>query len=101
MVDDVYRATDDLLFLKSAFEILKKEYDFWMICRVSKNRLNRYDSEEDERSCAEFYDGCVVGRIGKNEYRNLKRQDVTTLPKRKAAGILILALTGIARTIIL
>ncbi len=70
MVDDVYRAINDLLFLKSAFVTLKKEYEFWMTKRVSENGLNHYDSEEDEESCAEFYNNCIVGRIGKDESRD-------------------------------
>ena len=50
MVNDVYRASGDLSFLKSALVTLKKEYEFWMTRRVSENGLNHYDCEEDEES---------------------------------------------------
>ena len=50
MVNDVYRASGDLSFLKSALVTLKKEYDFWMTRRVAENGLNHYDCEEDEES---------------------------------------------------
>lgn len=72
MVDDVYTATNDLSFLKSAFVTLKKEYEFWMTKRISENGLNHYDCEEDGESCAAFYNGCVAERIGKDENRNAK-----------------------------
>ncbi len=69
MVDDVYKASGDLSFLKTAFVTLKKEYEFWMTKRVSENGLNRYGCEEDGESCAAFYNGIVVDRIGKDERR--------------------------------
>lgn len=47
MVDDVYRITGDLSFLKNAYVMLKKEYEFWMTKRVSENGLNHFDSDED------------------------------------------------------
>ncbi len=72
MVDDVYRATNDLSFLKSAFVTLKKEYEFWMTRRISENGLNHYDCEEDEESCEAMYNGCVTERIGKDESRDPK-----------------------------
>ncbi len=72
MVDDVYRATNNLSFLKTAFVTLKKEYDFWMTRRVLDNGLNHYDCEEDEQSCAAMYNGCVAERIGKDESRDPK-----------------------------
>lgn len=72
MVDEVYKATGDLTFLKSAFVTLKKEYEFWMTRRVSENGLNHYDCEEDEESCAAMYNGCVAERIGKDENRDPK-----------------------------
>ena len=72
MADDVYKATGDLSFLKTAFVTLKKEYEFWMTKRVSENGLNHYDCEEDDESCAEFYNGCVAERVGKDEKRDPK-----------------------------
>lgn len=70
MADDIYRATGDLGFLKSAFVALKKEYEFWMTKRISENGLNHYDCEEDQKACAAFYQDCVVGRISVDVSRN-------------------------------
>ncbi len=72
MVDDVYKATGDLAFLKTAFVTLKKEYEFWMTRRLSENGLNHYDCEEDGESCAAMYNGCVAERIGKDDSRDSK-----------------------------
>lgn len=88
MVDDAYKATNDLAFLKSAFVTLKKEYEFWMMKRVSDNGLNRHGSEEYEESCAAFYNGIVVDRIGKDSSR-----------EPKAVGTLTRVLTAIAPTL--
>lgn len=63
MADDIYRATGDKEFLRSAFPVLKKEYEFWMTKRVSENGLNRYGTEEDEESCKDFYENYVPTRI--------------------------------------
>ena len=70
MADDVYRKTNDLAFLRSAFPILKKEYAFWMSARVSENGLNHYDTEEEAASCADFYENCVAGRIAIDRTRD-------------------------------
>ena len=70
MVDDVYRTTNDLSFLKVAFVALKKEYAFWMTRRVSDNGLNRYDCDEGGERCAAMYNGCVAERIGKEPARD-------------------------------
>lgn len=70
MVDDVYRATDDKEFLRSAFPVLKKEYDFWLTKRVSENVLNRYGTEEDEESCKDFYENYVPTRIVTDKMRD-------------------------------
>lgn len=64
MVDDIYRKTGDLVFLRDAFQTLKKEYDFWMTKRIAPNGLNRYGCENDAEECAAFYNDCVVGRLG-------------------------------------
>lgn len=63
MADDVFRKTGDREFLKKAFAILKKEYSFWMTYRLADNGLNRYGTEEDEESCAVFYEKYVPTRI--------------------------------------
>lgn len=63
MVDDVFRKTHDLNFLKTAFPILKKEYSFWMKERIAKNGLNRYGTFEDEDGCVEFFHRHVKSRV--------------------------------------
>ncbi|MCQ2450505.1 MAG: alpha,alpha-trehalase [Clostridia bacterium] len=42
MVDDVYTATKDKEWLKKAYGVLLKEYDFWMTKRMSPIGLNQY-----------------------------------------------------------
>ena len=70
MVDDVYRATSDREFLRSAFAVLKKEYEFWMTKRISENGLNHYDTEEDEKACKDFYENYVPTRIATDKDRD-------------------------------
>ena len=70
MIDDVYKATGDLSFLKCAFVTLQKEYAFWMSRRIAENGLNHYDGDEDAESCVGMYNGCVAERIGKDLSRN-------------------------------
>lgn len=64
MVSDIFKQTGDTEFLRKAFTILKKEYDFWMTHRGTENGLNHYGCENDNKNCAEFYFNCVVPRIG-------------------------------------
>lgn len=96
IVNDVYRASGDLSFLKSALVTLKKEYEFWMTRRVSENGLNHYDCEEDEESCAAMYNGCVAERIGKDDSRDPKEAGGIILPNANRVGTLIRALTATA-----
>ena len=70
MVDDVFHATSDLPFLKSAFVTLKKEYEFWMTERVTENGLNWYGCGFTEADCVNMYNGCVAERIGKDGSRD-------------------------------
>ncbi len=70
MADEIYRVTNDLSFLKSAFPTLKKEYGFWMAKRVSENGLNHYDTEESAESCAAFFNDYVGTRIAVDRSRN-------------------------------
>lgn len=70
MVDDIYRATEDQEFLKHAFPVLKKEYEFWMTKRISENGLNHYDTEEDEENCKSFYENYVPTRITTDRRRD-------------------------------
>ena len=42
MVSDVYDVYKDNVWLRTAYEMLKKEYDFWMTERITPSGLNRY-----------------------------------------------------------
>ncbi len=42
MVRDIYNCFHDPVWLRSAYETLKKEYDFWQTQRITDNGLNRY-----------------------------------------------------------
>lgn len=74
MVDDIYKATGDVEFLRSVLEIIKTEYGFWSQYRSSDNGLNRYGTEETPEACAAFYDEVVVPRL--HTGRNVDREYV-------------------------
>ena len=42
MVKDIFNNTNDLEWLKTAFDVLKIEYDFWQTKRITPSGLNRY-----------------------------------------------------------
>lgn len=44
MVRDVYHYYGDPVWLRSAYDVLKKEYHFWMTYRISEIGLNHYDA---------------------------------------------------------
>ena len=67
MVDDIFRATKDLTYIKEMLPTIKKEYSFWTEKRMTESGLNRYFTEEDDESCCGFYIGCVKERIGIDE----------------------------------
>ena len=52
MVRDVYEHYKDKEWLKGAYEILLKEYDFWMNKRISPVGLNVYGGDVDENDFA-------------------------------------------------
>lgn len=45
MVADVYAETGDKAWLRAAFDLLCREYDFWQTKRMTKSGLNRYFGE--------------------------------------------------------
>lgn len=47
MVSDIYAVYKDKVWLKGAYEILKKEYEFWMTKRMTPSGLNRYGYEQE------------------------------------------------------
>lgn len=67
MVDDIFRTTEDLSYIKEMLPVIKKEYSFWTEKRATETGLNRYYTEEDDESCKNFYTGCVKERIGIDE----------------------------------
>lgn len=67
MVDDIFRTTEDLSYIKEMLPVIKKEYSFWTEKRSTQTGLNRYYTEEDDESCKGFYTGCVKERIGIDE----------------------------------
>lgn len=52
MVRDVYEHSEDKEWLLSAYEILLKEYDFWMNKRISPVGLNVYGGDVDKNNFA-------------------------------------------------
>jgi len=57
MVDDIYKKTQDKVWLKSAVATLEKEYKFWMTERLTSCGLNRYSSaanNEEKRGMADM-----------------------------------------------
>lgn len=62
MVRDIYEATQDKRWLRSAFATLKKEYAFWMEQRITPLSLNRHFHHSTEDQRMEFYED-VKNRI--------------------------------------
>ncbi len=56
MVRDVYEYYKDMVWLFSAYEILKREYEFWQTKRCSDMGLNHYDDD---------------GKLSEDEYRDI------------------------------
>ncbi|MCQ2455474.1 MAG: alpha,alpha-trehalase [Clostridia bacterium] len=63
MVDDIFAATKDTKWLKKAFDVLLKEYDFWMTRRLSPIGLNMYKGEIEMAINEGMYKG-FLDRIG-------------------------------------
>ncbi len=63
MVKDIYAVIKDKIWLKNAYQTLKKEYDFWQKERVLDNGLNAYNppinSIEQAKDGAEY----LLGRV--------------------------------------
>ena len=63
MVRDIYDYYKDSAWLRGAYEMLKKEYEFWMIERITPAGLNRYGGklrEEYEKYRNEFADVVAI-----------------------------------------
>lgn len=54
MVESVFNATNDTLWLERAYPTLKKEYEFWQTKRRTMTGLNRYGGDADSRLIQEF-----------------------------------------------
>jgi alpha,alpha-trehalase len=61
-VRDIYEASQDKNWLRSAFATLKKEYAFWMEKRITPLSLNRHFHHSTEDQIFEFYED-VKNRI--------------------------------------
>ena len=56
MVSRVYEYTEDREWLAHAYDVLKKEYGFWMTKRITPVGLNRYSSSAGDALVQEFVD---------------------------------------------
>lgn len=56
MVARVYEYTQDKEWLAHAYDVLKKEYEFWMTQRITPAGLNRYSSSASDELIQEFID---------------------------------------------
>lgn len=54
MVRDLYGIYKDPVWLRTAYEILKKEYKFWMEKRITESGLNRYGFDATEENIPGF-----------------------------------------------
>ena len=63
MVRDIFDEFQDQNWLKSAYDTLKKEYNFWMNNRSTPIGLNRYFHHADEKYLHDFYDNELVKRL--------------------------------------
>ncbi len=54
MVESVFNATEDTLWLQRAYPTLEKEYAFWQEKRQTPLGLNRYGGDADEKLIQEF-----------------------------------------------
>lgn len=62
MVRDIYEETKDKEWLASTFDVLEKEYTFWMTQRIAPNGLNRYGHCATDEELVGFY-GAICGRL--------------------------------------
>ena len=54
MVESVFEATHDSLWLARAYDVIEKEYAFWTNQRVTPSGLSAYSSEADDALAEEF-----------------------------------------------
>ena len=76
MVKDLFDFTGDKEWLKHAYDVLKKEYDFWQSKRVTKTGLNGHTGYEIFEDVIERNYGYFFRRIGKTAKENPDRQDL-------------------------
>ena len=63
MIKDVYEATEDAIWLKTAVEGLESEYAFWMKERITPLGLNQHGCNATDREVLLYYYGYVSSRI--------------------------------------
>ena len=54
MVESVFAVTSDTLWLSRAYDVIAKEYAFWMECRGTSIGLSAYSSSADDALAEEF-----------------------------------------------
>lgn len=63
MVDDVFSAENDREWLKKAYDVLLKEYDFWMTKRMTPTGLNQYTGTPEISEETKMFEG-FLRRVG-------------------------------------
>jgi alpha,alpha-trehalase len=66
MVKDIYDATRNKEWLKSAYPLISKEYDFWTNKRNTTYRLSRHHHDATQEYLAEFYEHLKKVRLPLN-----------------------------------
>ena len=76
MVKDLYNVTGDKAWLARAYEVLKKEYDFWQNKRVTPTGLNGYTGHVLFEDVLERNYGYFLRRIGAKAKEEPTREDL-------------------------
>lgn len=66
MVKSVYDSTKDEVWLKDAYRVLKKEYDFWQTRRMTQCGLNRYAGTGADQALVDEFVVTGGKRLGKD-----------------------------------
>lgn len=65
MLEDYYKATGDIDFLRQTLPAIEREYDFWMKERITPCGLNSYGHSATSEELVDFYNG-LAHRVGEN-----------------------------------
>lgn len=80
MIESVYKTTGDKEWLRKILPSLRKEYDFWMIKRITPVGLNRY-SNEGTTAQKERMVNVLKKRLGENFQRKTEKLSSVELLK--------------------